>query len=46
MTRNPIDLPPEVAQGFVDAMLHYFAEDDPTRRDAIAVRQLKVLQRY
>ena len=42
----PIELPPEVARGFVDAMKDYFAEDDPTKRDAIAAHQLNVLNQY
>jgi hypothetical protein len=42
----PIELPPEVARGFVDAMKDYFAEDNPTRRDAIAAHQLSVLGQY
>ena len=45
MIRKPLDLPPEVARGFVDAM-NYFAGENPTRRDAIAAHQLSVLSQY
>jgi hypothetical protein len=38
MIRKPLDLPPKVARGFVDAMNDYFAEDNPTKRDAIVAR--------
>jgi hypothetical protein len=43
---RPLDLPPAVARGFVSAMNDYFAEDNPTRRDAIAAHQLSVLGQY
>jgi hypothetical protein len=46
IVRKPRDLPPEVARAFVDAMTDYFAEDNPTKRDAIAAHQLSVLGRY
>jgi hypothetical protein len=35
MIRKPLDLPPDLARGFVVAMSDYFAEENPTRRDAI-----------
>lgn len=46
MKRKPLDLPPQVARGFVNAMKDYFAEEDPTKRDAIAAHQLKFLQQF
>lgn len=46
MTRKPLELPPAVARGFVSAMNDYFAEKDPTKRDAIAAHQLGVLKDY
>jgi hypothetical protein len=46
MIRKVVDLPPEVARGFVDAMNDYFAEENPTKRDAIAAHQLSVLHEY
>jgi hypothetical protein len=44
--KPPLDLPPQVARGFVEAMRDYFAEENPTKRDAIAVHQLSVLGEY
>ena len=46
MPSKPIDMPPEVARGFVRAMNDHFVEANPTKRDAIAAHQLKVLQEY
>jgi hypothetical protein len=46
MIRKPLDLPPEVACGFAEAMKDHFAEDNPTERDAIAAHQLSVLGQY
>jgi hypothetical protein len=46
MIRKPIDMPPKVARGFVRAMKDHFAEEDPTKRDAIAAHQLSVLRQY
>jgi len=40
------DLPPTVARAFVGAMNEYFAEKDPHKREAIAVRQLSILGQY
>ncbi|SHN87175.1 hypothetical protein [Bradyrhizobium erythrophlei] len=37
--KPPLDLPPQVARGFVEAMRDYFAEENPTKRDAIAAHQ-------
>lgn len=37
------DLPPAVARRFTEDMRAYFAEPDEHKRDAIAVRQLSVL---
>lgn len=44
--RKPPDIPPLVASNFVDAMRGFFAEENATKRDAIAAHQLKVLQEY
>ncbi|HZR74185.1 hypothetical protein [Bradyrhizobium sp.] len=44
--RKPTELPPAVAYGFVSAMNDYFAEEDDTKRDAIAAHQLKILSDY
>jgi hypothetical protein len=44
--RPPIELPPEVAQAFVEDMRAYFAEPNPIRRDEIAAYQLHVLARF
>jgi hypothetical protein len=46
MIHKPLDLPPAVARAFVDATNDYFAEDNPTERDAIAAHQLSVLGQY
>jgi hypothetical protein len=43
---KPVDLPPAVARGFVNAMNDYFAESDNIKRDAIAAHQLSVLNQY
>jgi hypothetical protein len=42
--RKPIDLPPAVARAFSEDMRAYFAEDNPIKRDGIAVRQLRALR--
>ena len=42
----PVDLPPDVALGFVRAMNDFFAETDPHKRDAIAAHQLSILRDY
>jgi hypothetical protein len=39
-----VTLPPAVAHGFVNAMRDFFAEKNPTKRDAIAAHQLSVLR--
>jgi hypothetical protein len=44
--KSPKTLPPEVARGFVKDMRAFFAEEDATRRDAIAVRQLHALKEH
>jgi|HubBroStandDraft_4_1064222.scaffolds.fasta_scaffold3022118_2 hypothetical protein len=44
--KKPIDLPPKAALGFVDAMNDHFAEEDPTKKDAIAVHRLSELAQY
>ena len=43
--RAPLELPPNVARGFMDDMWAYFAEEDPNKRDVIAVRQRRVTSR-
>lgn len=43
---KPLDLPSDVARGFVIAMNEYFVEQDPLIRNAIATEQLYVLKRY
>jgi hypothetical protein len=40
LRRTPIDLPLDVAQGFVRGMQAYFAESNASKRDTIAARQL------
>lgn len=44
--RKPLDLPPDVARGFVNAMRDYFNEEDPHKRDAIAAHQLSILSEF
>jgi hypothetical protein len=44
--KKPLELPPTVARGFVEAMRAFFAEEDATKRDAIAAHQLSVLRDY
>jgi hypothetical protein len=44
--RKSLDLPPEVGRSFVKAMNDYFAEDNPSKQDAIAAHQLSVLNHY
>ena len=46
MIRKPLDLPPAVARAFVDDMRAYFAEENPIKRDGIAVRQLRALREH
>jgi hypothetical protein len=46
IARKPIDLPPDVARAFVDDMRAYFAEENPIKRDGIAVRQLRALREH
>jgi hypothetical protein len=41
IARKPLDLPPAVARAFVDDMRAYFAEENPIKREGIAVRQLR-----
>ena len=43
IARKPLDLPPAVARAFVDDMRAYFAEENPIKRDGIALRQLHAL---
>jgi hypothetical protein len=46
VVRKPLELPPNVARGFMDDMWAYFAEEDPNKRDVIAVRQLHALKEH
>jgi len=46
MIRKPLDLPPDVARAFVDDMRAYFAEENPIKRDGIAMRQLRALREH
>jgi len=43
MPRKPIELPPGVAQRFVEDMRTYFAEKNQIKRDGIAARQRHLL---
>jgi hypothetical protein len=45
MRKSP-DLPPEVAYAFVEDMKAFFAEENPIKREGIAVRQLRVLREH
>jgi hypothetical protein len=44
--RQPLELPPDVARAFVEDMRAYFAEENPIKRDGIAVRQLRALREH
>jgi hypothetical protein len=46
IVRKPLDLPPDVARAFVDDMRAYFAEENPIKRDGVAVRQLRALREH
>jgi len=46
MKPKPLDLPPDVARAFVEDMRAYFAEENPIKRDGIAVRQLRALREH
>ena len=46
MIRKPLDLPPAVARAFVEDMRAYFTEENPIKRDGIAVRQLRALREH
>ena len=46
ITRKPAEFPLAVAKAFAMAMEDYFAEENPTMRDAIALHQLHVLRQY
>lgn len=46
MIRKPLELPPDVARAFADDMHAYFAEENPIKRDGIAVRQLRALREH
>jgi hypothetical protein len=43
---NPLELPPAVASSFVKGMRAFFAEENGTKADAIAVRQLHTLKEH
>jgi hypothetical protein len=46
MIRKPRDLPPEVARAFVEDTRKYFDEENPIKREGIAVRQLRALREH
>jgi hypothetical protein len=46
MIRKSLDLPPAVARAFVDDVRAYFAEENPIKREGIAVRQLRALREH
>ena len=46
IARKPLDLPPDVARAFVDDMRAYFDEENPIKREGIAVRQLRALREH
>ena len=46
MPRKPIELPPEVAQRFLEDMRAYFAEKNSIKRDEIAGGQMHALREY
>jgi hypothetical protein len=46
LKRQPLELPPEVAHAFVADMKAYFAEQDPIKKDQIAVLQMRSLQSH
>jgi len=46
MARGPLELPADVARGFVDAMRAYYAEQNPIVQEQIAVLQLRTLEQY
>jgi len=43
---KPLDLPAAVAHAFVNDMRAFFAEENPIKRDAIAIRQLHALREH
>jgi hypothetical protein len=46
MPRKAIQLPPEVARAFIRDLKAFFAEENPTKRDEIAIRQMSALRQY
>ena len=46
MKAPKINLPPDIARGFVKDMRAFFSEEDATKRDVIAVRQLHALKEH
>jgi len=44
--RAPLNLPPKIAQQFVEDMRAYLIEPNGHKRDEIAARQLSVLRSY
>ena len=46
MIRKPLELPPAIARAFVEDMKAYFAEENPIKREGIAVRQLRALREH
>ena len=46
MIRKPLELPPAIARAFVEDMKAYFAEENPIKREGIAVRQIRALREH
>lgn len=44
--RGPLDLPPAVARSFMADLKAYFAEESGHKRDAIAARQVHLLNEH
>lgn len=44
--QKPIDLPADVAERFVEDMRAFYAEEDATKQDLIAVHQLNALREH
>ena len=44
--RKPLELPPDVAKAFMRDMRAFFAEQDKTKADEIAARQLHSLKQH
>jgi hypothetical protein len=44
--RQPLDLPPGIARAFIKDMKAFFAEENRSKQDEIAARQLSALNEY